>query len=62
MKKIILPLFLILAMIFIGDKLVFITLNYFYKNTTMGEEGGELNNYLHNGKDIKMVLLITGLG
>lgn len=57
MKKIVLPLFLIIAIIFISDKVIFITLNYFYKNTTMGEDGGELNNYLNNSKEIKMVLL-----
>ena len=46
-----------LLVIFIGDKLIFMTLNYLYENTTVGQEGGELNNYLNNSKTIELVLL-----
>ena len=57
MRKIISQLFLIIMIIFISDKLIFITLNFFYKKTIMGEDGGELNNYLLNNDKIKLVLL-----
>jgi len=57
MKKILFPFLLIIAIIFVGDKVVFITLNYFYKRTLMGEEGGELNNYLNNSKETELIIL-----
>lgn len=57
MKKLIIIILAFLVIIFVADKLIFYTLSYFYKHTTVGQEGGDIQKYLSDPNPPELVIL-----
>lgn len=57
MKKLIIGIVLFIAIVFIIDTIIFYSLNFFYKRTYIGQEGGDINKYINDPAAPQLVIM-----